>query len=142
MMIRGTFQHQHRFLKRKGFKVCRVSREQFGLSPCSDVCDNALRWLSGVAAYKFRNMLICKNLHQAVNSSEVLTSFFGLGLGRCRIVFVYINFVQIYLFSVLRIVIPPSPHEHPQLECKLKAITPHHMCGDFPSKQITISVKC
>ena len=116
MMIRGTFQHQHRFLKRKGFKVCRVSREQFGLSPCSDVCDNALRWLSGVAAYKFRNMLICKNLHQAVNSSEVLTSFFGLGLGRCRIVFVYINFVQIYLFSVLRIVNPPSPHEHPQLE--------------------------
>ena len=54
-------------LKKSGFKPCRVSPKQFGLLPCSDICDNALRWVSR-GAYKFRNMLICKNLHQTVNS--------------------------------------------------------------------------
>ena len=59
----------HRFLTQGGFKPGRVSPKQFGLLLCSDICDNALRWVSR-AAYKFRdNMLIRKNLHQTVNSS-------------------------------------------------------------------------
>ena len=59
----------HRFLTQGGFKPGRVSPKLFGLLLCSDICDNALRWVSRVA-YKFRdNMLIRKNLHQTVNSS-------------------------------------------------------------------------
>ena len=103
-------------VKKFGFKPWRVSPKQFGLLPCSDICDNALRWVSR-GAYKFRNMLICKNLHQTVNSWDLLTFF----LGEITKVLIYktrsfsINFYKkMLLILVVTGLVPPKKGRPPK----------------------------